>query len=425
MASTKNGRSGVSNDGRLWPFIAFGLLCLAMFLNLILAFLHARGLPASTNLVIVAQIIVTAFALPAFASRNVRLREPAIIALAFIAFSALVTNFLNPFNAKAIYDCLLIPIFIGLGLSASYVRPQWMNWLLLFVLATVLMENFFPSIYASVFDPAGYFSATREWVANAKENAASADGLYRGAYRGGGSQLSFADHRISGAFLEPLSLGYFSVLMAIYYTGLHRGSLLWRAFAVIICLGLALASDSRISTALILTSALFLTLRPRLPVIVLWLTFPVIALIVSAIYFGSVSSVYGDTSLRLGLTFQALGQTSIGAMIVGMVPLGHANDSGIVYLLRCVGLFGLLMAIWFYSGAFTYRKGASVAFLVMVAVYLSISLVFGGASLSIKTASLLGYLVGVACAIPIQVRTKSTEDSAVPHDTKSDVLAAT
>jgi hypothetical protein len=419
MASSRIDRPlDSTNERELWPFMCFAVLCAAIFLNMILAFLHARGLPASANLVIVAQVIVTAFALPAFASRRVGFREPALLALAIIVFSAVVTNMLNPFNPKTIYDCLLIPIYIALGMSASYVRPKWMNYLLLVVLVTVLMENFFPSIYASVFDPAGYFSATREWVANQKENAASADGLFRGAYRGGGSQLSFADHRISGAFLEPLSLGYFSVLMAIYYTGFYRGSTVVRVGAIAICLCLALASDTRIAIALILLSTLFLTFRPRLPVLVLWLTFPIVAAIITGIYFASVSSLFGDTSLRLAITFDALGATGLGSVLVGMVPLDRVGDSGILYMLRCVGLLGMLIAIWFYSGAYTYRPGANVAALVMIAVYLSISLVFGGAALSIKTASLLGYLVGLACAIPPRVTARPTTNILASFDSR-------
>jgi hypothetical protein len=415
MASrSKNGRLEIPDDGRLWPLLCFGLLCVAMFLNLTLAFLHARGLPASSGLVVAVQAAVTALALPAFVSSMTKLRPMALFALAFIVLSTIVTNIINPFNIKSIYDSLLIPIYLGLGISASHVRPRWINYLLLFVVVTVLTEILLPSVYTGLFDPAGYFSATREWVANQKANASTADGLYTGAYRAGGSQFAFADHRASGAFLEPLSLGYFSVLMAIYYAGLYRGSVFVRTVAIVTCLCLALASDSRISTALILLSTLLLTLRLRLPIIVLWLTLPVVIAIVSGIYFGAVSSFPGDTFYRLGITFQAIGATGIGATMVGTVPLNRVGDSGILYMLRCVGLLGMLVAFWFYTGAFTYRRGANVAFLVMISVYLAISLLFGGASLSIKTASLLGYIVGLACAIPPRRRTGSASDLQAP-----------
>jgi hypothetical protein len=416
MALTKNRRSDRPDGGWERPFLCFGLLFVAMFVNLILAFLNAHGLPASTNLVILVQAMITALALPAFVLSLTKLRPMALFALGFIAFSIVVTNILNPFNMKAIYDTLLIPIYIGLGMWASFARSKWVNYLLFFVVATVLLEILAPSIYASLFNPAGYFSATREWVANQKENASTAGGLYTGAYRGGGSQFSVADHRISGAFLEPLSLGYFAVLLSIYYAGLHRGSLLMRAAAILICLGLALASDSRVSTALIVLSTVFLTLRLRLPVIVLWLTLPVVIIIVSGIYFGAVSAFPSDTFYRLGITYQALAATGLGPAMIGMVPLNRVGDSGILYMLRCVGLLGMLVAFWFYTGAFTYRKGANVAVFVMISVYLSTSLLFGGAALSIKTASLLGYLVGLACALPPERRSVSTSAREAPGE---------
>ena len=106
--------------------------------------------------------------------------------------------------------------------------------------------------------------------------------------------------------------------------------------------------------------------------------------------------MYGDTIGRLSITFDALSSVGIGHMIVGMVPLERAGDSGILYMIRSIGLFGFPIAIWLYSGTYTYRRGNNVAFFLMIAVYVSLTLMFGKATLSIKTASLLGYLVGIA-----------------------------
>ncbi|BCA61048.1 hypothetical protein HMP09_0282 [Sphingomonas sp. HMP9] len=403
----KKSRLIAADGGGVRPFLCFGLLFVSMFVNLILAFLRARGVPASTNSVIAVQAVVTALALPAFLMSLTKFRPMALFALGFILLSAIVTNVFNPFNLKSIYDSLLIPIYIGLGMSAATVRPKWMSFLLVFVVITALLEAVRPSVYVSLFDPAGYFSATREWVANQKASASSDDGFYTGAYRAGGSQFSFTEHRVSGAFLEPLSLGYFSVLMSIYYAGMHRGSFLVRILGIVTCLCLALASDSRISTVLILVSVVLLTLRPRLPAIVLWLTLPVAIAAVSAIYFGAASALFSDTFFRLGITFQTLGATGLGATMIGKVPPDLAGDSGILYMLRCLGPLGMLVGFWLYTGAFTRRRGSNVAIFVMIAVYLAISLVFGGASLSIKTASLLGYLVGIGSAIPRKVREQS------------------
>jgi hypothetical protein len=257
------------------------------------------------------------------------------------------------------------------------------------------LEILASQVYVGLFDPAGYFSATRDWVANQKANAATAEGLYTGAIRGE-SVFAFADHRIGGTFLEPLSLGYFAFIMSTYYAGLYRGSAIIRTTAIVTCICIALASDSRVPTALILVSALFLTMRWRLPVIVLWLTFPVVILAVYVVYLQQFAFLYGDTFGRISITFDALSRVNLAQIMAGMVPLERVGDSGILYMLRCVGLVGMPIAVWFYSGAYTLRPGTNVSFFVMIVVYLTITLMFGGASLSIKTASLLGYLVGLA-----------------------------
>lgn len=378
------------------PLLAFALVFLSMFLNLALAFLSARGLPISSGTVIAVQATVTAAAVPSLFSQQVRFRATALFALAFILLSVIVTNFLNPFNPKTIYDILLIPIYIALGMSGSSVRPKWMNYLLVFVVLIVAIEVVLPTFYVSLFDPAGYLSSTRQWIANQKVNDAANDGLYVGSYRAGGSQFSLADHRIGGPFLEPLSLGYFAFIMSTYYAGLHRGSPVFRTVAIVICLLLALASDSRIPSALIVFSTVFLVLRLRLPVILVWLTFPVAMAAIYLLYIGHFGFLYGDTFTRLSVTFDALNAVNVGQMLVGMVPLERVGDSGTLYMLRCVGLLGTPVAIWLYSGAYTYRRGSNVSFFVMITVYLTITLMFGGATLSIKTGSLLGYLVGIA-----------------------------
>jgi hypothetical protein len=411
---TRRGTMSRQTGNTARPLLSFALVCAAMFMNLLLAFAFAQGVPVSSGTVIATQAALTALALPAILTLRARFGGPAIIALAFLLFSTIVTNILNPINPKSIYDTLLIPIFIGLGMSASYVRDRWMNILLIFVLAVVLIEMLAPSIYSALFNPAGYLAATREWIGDKAANASSEDGLYTGAYRAGGSFFAFTDHRVGGPFLEPLSLGYFAFVMSLYYAGLHRGSIVFKFIAIIICLIFALASDSRATVLLIVISTVFLIIRLRLPVILLWLTFPAVLGLVYLLYLTQFTFLYGDMFNRLSVTFDALKTVDLGQLIAGMVPLERAGDSGILYMLRCVGLLGMPVAIWFYSGAFTYARGSNVSFFVMVTVYLTITLMLGGATLSIKTASLLGYLVGLA-SISGRSASKSSRSDATPH----------
>jgi hypothetical protein len=378
------------------PALCFAILCVAAFLNLALAFLHARGLPVSNGLVTAAQIIVTMLALPAFLSSRAWPTPITAFALGFILFCTICTNLINPFDPKTVYDSLIIPVYIALGACAGTVKPRWMHLLLVTVLAISLIEMLFPSLYLSLFDPVGYLSATRGWLEGLGEKAGSGEKALDWASRAGGSKLGLSDRRIGGPFLEPLSLGYFAALMAIYYAGVHRGSLTAKLGAIIICLFLTLLADSRVPTILVVATSLFLLPRLKLPIVILWMTFPALLGITYLIYIMQADTLYGDTMYRLSATFDVLHKSSISGLAVGSISLARAGDSGIIYVIRCLGPIGLLIAIWYYSGVFTRRGRTNVGFFVAIAVYLSITLMFGGATLSIKTASLLGYLVGIA-----------------------------
>jgi hypothetical protein len=386
----------INTNSSAKPLFCFWLLCVAMFTNLFLSFANAHGLPVNANLLIIVQAFVTLLACPAMISRNVVHKQSAILVLCILIFSAVVTNIVNPVNPKSFYDTMVIPIYIALGASAVSVRPKWMHALLVFVIFITLLEVVAPKVYTGIFEPGRYFAATREWIASQKANAAADDGFYNGAYRAGGAQFSFTDHRVSGPFLEPISLGYFAFVMSIYYAGLYSGKTKIKVAGIVSCLCLALSADSRIPTALILLAAVFLGLRLRLPVIILWLTFPVTMIVTYLLYLIQPDFLYGDTFSRMSITFDGMASVNVGELLIGIVPLNRVGDSGILYMIRCVGGIGALLAIWYYSGCYTRAKGTNVAFFVMVTVYLSISLMFGGATLSIKTSSLLGYLIGLA-----------------------------
>lgn len=378
------------------PWFCFVILCSSIFLNFILSVAHARGVPVSNGSVTAIQMIVTLSAVPALFSPNARFLDYGYFAFGFIFIAAISTNLLNPFNPKTIYDVLIIPIYIGLGMSASSIKSKWMHGLLIFVLASALLEMLLPSLYQWLVDPLGYLSATRGWLEKVAAKAGSGDSSLNWVNRVGGSQLGFSDHRVGGAFLEPLSLGYFGALMAIYYAGLHNGKFLTKIIGISSCLILTLVADSRVPTIIILLTAPLLLVRIKISPIFLWLTFPIVITTAGLFYAFQPASLYSDAGLRLSLTFNVLQETSFFGILTGGVSLARANDSGIVYLLRCVGPLGLLVAIWFFGGAFSRRRGTNVMFFVAISVYLSVTLLFGGATLSIKTASLLGYLVGLA-----------------------------
>lgn len=368
----------------------------SIFLNMLLAIANANGVGMSNGKVVIIQIIVTLLAGSMILVNPIRLKPAEQYTLGFMALLLVIGIGFHGLDLKALYDFLIIPLYIMLGRSARHVQAEWMHWLLAAVVFVVGMEVLTPSIFTRIVNPGEYFLATRDWVANGGVNDALRDGLYAGAYRGGGSVFSIVDHRVSGPFLEPLSLGYFSVLMAIYYAALFNGRLALRLGAIGICLLLALLSDSRAASGLIVLSSLVLLPRLKWPSAAIWLA-PVGVLFAAwLVYFAAKGDNLGDTLQRLSLTFGGLREFSIWQVMIGNIDSGRLNDTGILYFIKDMGLSGLFVGIFLYCGAMTRDKKSNVAFFSMIAIYLTTMLLFGGAVFSIKVASLSGYLVGIA-----------------------------
>ncbi|WP_179505615.1 MULTISPECIES: hypothetical protein [unclassified Sphingomonas] len=394
-AAALGAESPVTTVSHAWR--CFLALVVSMFLNMLLAIANANGLGMNNKLVTVIQIVVTLGSGAMILSQPIKLRPAEQYLLIVLVLLFLMASAVNGFNMKAMYDCLIIPLYIALGRSARAIKPRWMDWLLAAVTGVVLVELLAPSLFTRVVNPGGFFMATRAWIA-ANAGSAPDGGLYVGAVRGGGgSKFALADHRLSGPFLEPLSLGYFSVLMTIYYAAIHQSKWWVRIGAIGVCLLLSLVSDSRAATGIIVLSSLVLIYRVQLPAILIWLAPLAILGVALAIYWIQPTFLAGGDALyRIGLTFDGMKDSSVADLMMGKVNTDRVGDSGILYLVSCLGIIGLFAAIFYFSGMLSRRPGSATSIYVMIAVYLTTMLIFGGAVFSIKTASLTGFLVGLA-----------------------------
>jgi hypothetical protein len=156
----------------------------SMFLNMLLAIGNANGVGMNNSKVVIIQIIVTLLSGSLILANPIRLKPAEQYTLGGMALLLVIGAGFHGFNPKALYDCLIIPLYIMLGRSARQVRAEWMHWLLAAVVFVVGMEILTPSIFTRIVNPGDYFMATRDWVAGAGSNAAVRDGLYSGAYRG-------------------------------------------------------------------------------------------------------------------------------------------------------------------------------------------------------------------------------------------------
>lgn len=374
----------------------FLVIVICAFLNLVLAIGNAHGVPMNTARVTIIQIAFTLFSGMAILGNPVPLQRQEQTVLGIISLFLVISTIVNGLDVKSIYNCMIIPLYIALGRSARWTKPSWMHFLIGAVTAVVLFEIFFSDKYNTFVAPGKYFLATREWVANGEVNESLKQGLYSGAYRGGGSFFALADHRISGPFLEPLSLGYFGFLMAVYYSALYNGKVIYRLAGIGTALFLSLASDSRAASAMIVIGSAILLTRIKLPKPSMWLA-PVAVLFLSWLYYMlSSGDSSGDTIYRLSLTFDGLRTYSVWDIIIGNVWSEQIGDTGIIYVIHCMTLVGLLFAPIYYSGAITREQGTNPTFFAVMGFYITTTLLFGLALFSIKTASLLGYLIGIA-----------------------------
>lgn len=378
------------------------LVLAAMSFNFLLAILNANGREATGGQVQLVQLTITALALGLIAVRgrpHVQFAFPLLLG-AYIFFFV-VTGFLTGgYNIKALYDVVLLASFIALGATVGRLEIRALNWLIGIAAAVALFELFLPGTYANFVDPFSYFANTREWVAEATSDVFS-DGaaLSINGTRGGGESwlgITGNGHRVGGIFLEPLSQGYFAVIASIIYSVAYQNRLRARTIATIVCLLLAAVSDTRAASMLIIAFYLLTPVFRRLPIGFAALV-PFLGL---ALAFVGYLLIMGDIqdsefAFRLSLTFGVIAQTPLYITLFGGIDTTHAADSGIVTLLAYSGIGGTIVFFLMSAGWASSQTRAALP-AILVAIYLIVTALFGGAFFSIKTAALLGLVIGAA-----------------------------
>lgn len=385
----------IKGDQRL-DALSIVVLMSAIWMNAVLAIINAHLLQMSNFIVTAVQLVITAAALAVTSSRYWRVGWwfPAATA-AIIMFNVLAATNHAAINLKGLYDALILPIFIALGATVSSFPRRSVIRLFAAVAIVAVLETFFTSVYVTVLEPLSYLSATRDWVADAAAGKKLDTGLYVGAARAGGQAFSFiSDHRVGSIFLEPVSLGYFSLVFSIAAQYLFRQERGRYWISVVVCIVLSLLADSRIPTALILICTVIGLLNLRwagaarvlVPFVVLGLA--------ATLHYSDLADRFGELGYRIAYTFDALDGSQLSAVLLGSVEVGKVGDSGVGLLIYNNGLFGALVAFAAACGLLNsqWRRFSSVP--VCASLYATTALLFGGALFSIKTAALLGFMLG-------------------------------
>jgi putative polymerase len=370
---------------------------LALLFNMALCFVNTHFAPVGVREVIVAEIIIIAYAL----AIDLR-RMPLSIAIAgtlLVAYLMTLATFGQKIDPKLLRDLAIPFVFFVLGYSSA-TPNQARQTLLLAGLITIVVgviEWTLTATYLSYFDVNSYYVA--KGALSASKEAADESSLFISGMRpeeqGGRFLLPFlGDHRVSSIFLEPISMGFFGVisfLSGLTFFTRHRAS------SVVMCLiGIVIVifSDSRFGAVTLVA----LTIMRLIPILreerVLF--FAPFAVIVALMIFGTVMEVRPLTNSfvdRLQISGRLLANLEI-VQWLGFQETSRATmDSGYAYIIPKLGLVGIL-GTWILFLLIPAATKEAQIFKAGVAIYICLSLTIGQGFFSIKTAALLWFAMG-------------------------------
>jgi putative polymerase len=379
--------------------LSASVLVAAIFFNAALAIVNAHIAELSQLEVSLVEATISALALLIVVS-NFRVGMlPWVILLAWSLLLHLALGIANrSFNPKIVRDAIDIPIFIALGMV--YARG---NLVRLFfgiqcvVLVVMLVELLFVDVYSDLFDVLSYYVNTRDWTPQSFWNETST--LFVSATRPGERFLLgfLGIHRASSIFLEPVSLGNYSVLatafVLAYWREMSRAS---KIFFVVTTLVILVGSDGRLAAITCGLLILGYFIFPFLPRYSNLLYLPAMLLLTAIAVEGFGLQSSGDNiSGRLAGSINFLASLDFSTLL-GLDPQ-QANlgfDSGVSYFMITQSIFGLA-AVWLFICLVPrYHDRRSRIFVHSICIYMSGILLVSYSLFSIKTAALMWFMYG-------------------------------
>jgi len=382
-----------------------GILLAAVGYQALLCFMNTSGIRTSVAVVGLAEALILAACLPILMRRLL----PGIITLimlacAYFCLSALVSGQLNP---KTFRDLLIPLCFFWLGCNLG--RPELVDRALVYIIGLIMFFGFFElwflDTYTQFFDIFSYYVSTgnlapiTDYVRESRLqlNGTRPEGIGRTLLPG-----LLGSHRVSSVFLEPVSLGNFSTLIAGW--GLSRDAKDWRkgAFFVGSAVVLIVLCDSRF--ALLLVPLMVLTrilLHGNALNITLLAPFVAIGL---TLLVGITTTVYGDNFMgRIAVSGWALLDFNADLLFAMTVPRFY-GDMGYAYLIAGFGL-PLSLLLWFSLWLQPMPDERGRRFRAFIALYIALILAISGSSLfAFKTSALLWCLLGCMMQNPAPKR---------------------
>jgi putative polymerase len=385
----------------LAPLVVFA----AVLLNFVLCFIDTNVFRVNPLVVISSEIllIATAFSLIWYRSTVLYIF---LLVLSVYFFSVMLVR--SDFDPKIIRDLLIPFVFFFLGNYLGSVRScdRLVTLLILLALGSALFEWLALDTYLH------YFDVIRYYVARGTESHLDADsalfirgtdtaaGLYVNATRFQERTLLpfLGSHRISGMFLEPVSVGNFGAIAFAWVLLRNRGRI-WTLVAKSLAIATILVlADARFGFYFCVFTLVLYLAAPIIRPTMLFLA-PFLVMIGLVAYAGGYWQEAPSNELAGRLMHAADSLVELdprqvfGLSISDVFIGGYAGDSGYGYLLVKLGLVGLtaIWALFIYAPVF---DRDAWRFKIFIAFY-AVSLLSISASLfTIKTAALLWFLYG-------------------------------
>jgi putative polymerase len=398
---------------------AAALVIAAISFNAVLCLINTRVAPIHNSYVVLSEVvIITAALLASF--RTMEPRYVVIIAamIAYIAILSVVRAMVSPgagLDLKIGRDFLIPIAFLLLGRSENKVKvaDYTVYVATALVLVFALFEFFSLDAYLKIFSVTDYYVA-RGTLDASDPSLQWASGLMVSGLRPeeqGRALLPFlGEHRVSSLFLEPVGLGNFGFIVAIWSIARSKMERRLRLWSIVAGIALIILADSRFNAYFLGVGVVILLANPRITKLVV-AALP--AVLIIGLCLGAADAAVGDVPLLAGLTLKERllysGHVLLDFDILNWLGLEAARaqtfDSGYAYVITNVGIIGLA-AFWIWFMTLAGRCRDFYAFRNANAAYFAVLFCISASQFTIKTAALLWFLMGALSVArdPRQVR---------------------
>ena len=420
-------RDHVVADSPDVKWLAGAIVIAAISFNAFLCFVNTHVSPIHNSYVVVSEAVIIAIALLA-CFRTIELKYLLIIAaiILYTAMLALIRSTISPgegLNFKVSRDFLIPLIFFMLGKSESNIRvADYLVYVATgIVLVFALFEFFDLDAYLRVFSVTEYYIA-RGTLDALNPELQWANGLMLSGIRPtdqGRALLPFlGDHRVSSLFLEPIGLGNFGCIVALWAIARSKMEQRLRLWSIAAGIGLIILSDTRFNAYFLGVGILILLINPRI-------TTPAIVAMPFVLIFGlylaaanaapqSFPNVDGLSLVdRLLYSGRVLLDFDVYNWLGIQASRAQTFDAGYAYVISNVGLLGLA-AFWFWFMSLGGRSRYFYAFRNTSAAYFAALFCISASQFTIKTAALLWFLIGA-----LSVATDRDASARAPADQRA------